>query len=157
MAWLPPPLASDLLQWLSLAEPKGKPVTWSPYGSSSENKEPSGKAWRVDLLQEIPTQMKRSDFTSLLWPQFVYRCRLKWNSLSFLSTHWSGESWALRSRNASLLQCFGPKHTVSLVKLFQADRKTTGKVAMDQIFSPLTGNQTGSGECQRKKNEQFCY
>lgn len=55
------------------------------------------------------------------------------------------------------LQCFGPKNTVPLVKLFQEERKTTGKEALDQFFSPSRGNQTGTGERQQKKNEQFCY
>lgn len=148
MAWLPPTLYPDLLQWLSFTEPNGKPVTWSPYGSSSEKQRAECRNMESGSAPGIPTQNKRSDSTSLLWPQFVYRCSLKWNSLSFLFTHWSGESWALRSRNASFLQCFGPKHTVPLVKLFQADRKTTGKVALDQFFSPPTGNRTGSGERQ---------
>lgn len=153
MAWLPPPLYPNLLQWLSFAEPNDMESLWIQLWKQRAE----CRSMESGSAPGIPTQKKRSDSTSLLWPQFVYRCSLKWNSLSFLFTHWSGESWALRSRNASFLQCFGPKHTVPLVKLFQADRKTIGKVALDQFFSPPTSNQTGSGERQRKKNEQFCY
>ena len=65
-----------------------------------------------------------------------------------------GKKGAQEQKCIFWLKCFGHKHAAPLVKLFQADRKTTGNEAFGhlRLFSPLAGNRpAGRGNANERK------